>query len=368
MSDELQKISLKESSKRERLKREKPAVYEKVIRYADKVKRGESIALVTLNYDYTCNFACQHCCAENFKIKKDSGHKADTRKHLTPATVKKLCKQGDEMGLANIVISGGEPLTYKDFDKVVEAIDPIKWYIGFDTNGWYLDEKKARHVKSIGVDKVQISLDSLDAKEHDRLRNKPGSYSRVMMAIDASLGAGLQVILLTTMCRDRVRSEEFLRYLEFAKSKGIGTYVTYAKPVGLWEGNYDVLCGDKELKHIEELEKKYYLFTRMTAGYGIDLGCISVKRGVTVTKYGDVMPCPYIYVSLGNIFEENFKDILERGLKIKHFAYGEKHTCLSGNKDYSFIKNYMTKMYGKKGAVPYKEIFTAEDFIDGKMH
>ena len=368
MSEDLQKVRLRESSKRERLKREKPAVYGKVIKYEEKVKRGESIALITLNYEYTCNFNCKHCCAENFKIKKDSECKTDTRKCLTPESVKELCKQGDEMGLANIVISGGEPLTYKKFDKVVEAIDPSKWYIAFDTNGWLLDEKKAKHLKGIGVDKVHISLDSSNPEEHDSFRNKPGSYSRVLRAIDASLDAGLEVILLTTMCKDRVRSEEFIEYLEFAKSKGIGAYVTYAKPVGVWEGNYDVLCGDEELEYIEDLEKKYELFTRMSPGYGIDLGCISVKRGITITKYGDVMPCPYIFTSIGNIFQESLNNILERGLKIKHFAYGAKHTCLSGNKDYSFIENYMTKMYDKKGAVPYNEVFTAEDFIDGKMH
>ncbi len=215
---------------------------------------------------------------------------------------------------------------------------------------------------------MQISLDSLNPEEHDRFRNKHSSHRRVLRAIDASLNAGLEVILLTTMCKDRVRSEEFLEYLEFAKSKGIGVYVTYAKPVGAWEGNYDVLCGDKEIRHIQELEMEYELFTRMSPGYGIDLGCISVKRGVTITKYGDVLPCPYIFVSLGNIFQDSLKDILERGLKIKHFAYGEKHTCLSGNKDYSFIKDYMTKMYGKKGAAPYDQVFTSEDFIDGNMH
>ena len=95
MSKELQKVRLKESSKRERLKREKPAVYEKVIKYVEKVKRGESVALIVLNYEYTCNFACEHCCDENFKIKKSIERKADTRKHLTPESVKELCRQGD---------------------------------------------------------------------------------------------------------------------------------------------------------------------------------------------------------------------------------------------------------------------------------
>ena len=48
-------------------------------------------------------------------------------------------------------------------------------------------------------------------------------------------------------------------------------------------------------------------------------------------------------------------------------AYGKKQTCLSGNKDHNFIKDYMTKMYGKKGTIPYNEVFTADDFVDGKM-
>lgn len=368
MSEELLELNSRENLKREKLRREKPAVYEKVVKYRDKVSRGESIALVVLNYEYTCNFSCKHCCAENFKIKISSESGIDKRKYLMPEDVKELCRQGDEMGLGNIVISGGEPLTYKDFDKVVEAIDPNRWFIGFDTNGWFLDKEKARHVKSIGVDKVQISLDSFYENEHDCFRNKPGSYQRVLRAIDASLEAGLQVILLTTMPRERVRSEEFLKYLEFTKSKGIGAYVTLAKPVGVWEGNFEVLCGDEEIKYIQKLEKQYDLFTRMSAGYGIDLGCIAVKRGITITKYGDAMPCPYIYISLGNIFKENLKDILERGLRIKHFAYGHKHTCLSGNKDYDFIKGYMAKMYGKKCPVSYREVFTAEDFTDGRIH
>jgi len=368
MNPEMQKVRLKEGTKREKLRREKPAVYEKVLKYADKVKRGESIALIVLNYDYTCNFSCRHCCAEFFKMRSQGGVAKTLQQSLTPETVRGICRQGDALGLANIVISGGEPLTYKDFDKVVEAIDPRRWYIAFDTNGWFLDEKKARHVKSIGVDKIQISLDSIDPEAHDRFRNQPGSYEKVMRAIDASLAAGLQVILLTTAWKQRVWSEEFVRFLEFAQSKGIGTYVTYAKPVGVWQGNFGILCGNEELKHIEALEKKYELFTRLTPGYGIDLGCISVKRSVTITKFGDVMPCPYIYVSLGNVFDETLKDILARGLRIKHFAYGEKHTCLAGNKDHDFIKRYLTKTYGRVGAVSYKEVFTADDFIDGVMH
>jgi len=83
---------------------------------------------------------------------------------------------------------------------------------------------------------------------------------------------------------------------------------------------------------------------------------------VSITKYGDIMPCPYIHVSLGNFFEESLKDILERGMRIKYFG---KYvgTCLIAE-DREFISNYLIKkIYGKPLPVPYKEVFGNEDFI-----
>jgi len=83
---------------------------------------------------------------------------------------------------------------------------------------------------------------------------------------------------------------------------------------------------------------------------------------VSITKYGDIMPCPYIHVSLGNFFDEPLKDIIERGLKIKHFG---KHvdTCLIAE-DRDFIHKYVVKTYGRTLPVPYTEIFREEDFIE----
>jgi hypothetical protein len=42
------------------------------------------------------------------------------------------------------------------FDVVAADINPQKFYINCDTNGWLLDEKRATHIKSIGVDRIQI--------------------------------------------------------------------------------------------------------------------------------------------------------------------------------------------------------------------
>lgn len=353
-----------EMAKRSQLQREKPYVHSKIMRYGEKVKRGESIAILQFQYDYTCNFQCEHCSADKFMVKSRKERDRDTRRFFTIDDVKELARQGDEMGLANIVITGGEPMVYPDFDQVIAAIDPQRFYIATDSNGWFLDEERAKHLKSIGVDKVQISLDSFISEEHDRFRNKPGSYAKVMRAIDASQKAGLNVMLQTVIWKDRARSQEFLDYLTFATAKGIGTYVSYAKPVGNWEGKYDVLCGNEEMDYLTSLEGKYNVFTHLTPGYGIDIGCIAVKRMVSITKYGDVMPCPYTFTSLGNFFEKPLKEIIENGLRIKYFSFAQKETCLVGNKDHPFIEDHLVKMYGKRlNPIPFSEVFSDSDMI-----
>jgi len=326
------------------------------MKFDEKVKKGESIAIIQFQYDYRCNFRCQHCDVTKLRGKKEN-------RFFTISNVKELSRQADEMGLAHIVITGGEPLVFPDFDDIVKAINPQKFWIVSDTNGWFLDEKRAKHLKSIGVDKIQLSLDSFSATEHDEFRRKPGSHERAIRAIDASLDAGLNIILATVVTKQRIRSEEFIEFLEFAKKKEIGVFVTYAKPVGEWEGNYNVLVTRDDMDYLRELEKKYNVFTHLTPSYGLNLGCIAVKRMVSITKYGDVMPCPYIHVSLGNFFEEPLKDIIERGMKIKYFGK-YVNTCLIAE-DRKFINDYeVKKIYGKPLPVPYSEVFTSEDFLD----
>jgi len=356
MSTQPGQLKPSEIGKRNKLKKEKPYVYGKIMKFAEKVKKGESIAILQFQYDYTCNFNCQHCDITRLRDNKKK------KRFFTISDVKELSRQADEMGLAQIVITGGEPLIFPDFDEIVKAIDPQKFWIVSDTNGWFLDGKRARHLKSIGVDKIQLSLDSLSATEHDKFRGKPGSHERAIRAIDAALNAGLNLIIQTVVTKQRIRSQEFIDFLKFGKRKGIGIFVTYAKPVGAWEGNFACLVDKNDMDYLRELEKKYNVFTHLTPAYGLNLGCISVKRMVSITKYGDVMPCPYIHVSLGNFFQEPLKEIIQRGLKIKYFG---KHvdTCLIAE-DRKFINDIVVKkIYGKSLPVPYSEVFTSEDFI-----
>ena len=204
-------LSESERNKREGLALRKPRIAEKLSNIASMEERGEISPIIRIEKSYLCNFQCTHCSAEYYMdrhLEKVLGVKED-RKQMTLDDIRDISRQADELGLARFVITGGEPLVMRDFDAVVEAIDPDKHYVITDSNGWFLDEKKAKHIKSIGVEKVQMSLDSFIEEDHDNFRNKKFSYQKVMRAVDATLNADLNLILSTVLVKGRANTKEF---------------------------------------------------------------------------------------------------------------------------------------------------------------
>ncbi len=345
MSEEHLKLTPLETERRNHLKAIKPLVYEKVIRFEEKLDRKESIAIIQLQYNYVCNFKCQHCSISDFKHKKNA-------RILAIEDIRNLSRQADELGLAHIDITGGEPLLFRDMDELVEAIDPRKFYLQSDTNGWLMTDERAQHLKEIGVDKIQLSLDSLSAEEHDAFRRMPGSHAKALLAIDSIKKAGLSMHIATVVTPQRLRSEEFIQFLEFAKGKGVAVSVCWPKPVGEWAGKFDLLITQDDIRFLDGLRSQYHLYEHLTPGYGLNIGCLAVKRMISITQYGDVLPCPWMYFSLGNIFEEPLKDILKRGMQ--YFAK-RVNTCRVSC-DKNFINQYVAKTYGKELPVPIEEI------------
>ena len=344
-----------EAGKRNLLQKEKPYVYEKIMKFDEKVRRGESIAIIQLQYNYACNMVCRHCSIKGLQEQRN-GH----RRKMSPEALRELARQADEMGLARFEINGGEPFVNTDYDEIVKAIDPQKFYINSVTNGWLLDDKRAEHLKAIGVDRIQVSVDSLDAEAHDDFRQKKGAHARALNAVAASRKAGMAVFVSTVVTKERLYSAEFMKFIKYFNEQDIGVFMTFAKPVGAWQGQYDMLVNPEDLAYVKELETKHKIFSHLTPSYGLDLGCTAVKGMVCVTQYGDVMPCQYIFVSLGNIFEEPLKEIVQRGLNIKWF--GEHVGVCPIANDRHFIDKYIAgRVYDRPQPVPCSEVFTDED-------
>lgn len=347
-------LSAQERERREYLKKTKPLVFEKVSRFTEKYKRGESIALIQLQYNYMCNMHCEHCSIESYQ------KNAIGKRSLTPDDVAELARQADELGLARFVISGGEPTTFPDLDELVKAIDPSRFFINSDSNGYLLAEK-AQHMKEIGIDRIQLSIDSLNPEEHDRFRRKPGAWQRAMDGIEECKRVGLPLYIQTVVTKQRLYTNEFEEFVRFFNDKGLGVFISFAKPVGAYAGHYESMINEKDLAYERELEKKYHLFTHLTPGYGLKMGCVGVKGFISVTQYGDVQPCPYFHCSIGNIFDTPLKEILARGKTIKYFGEYHDECFLAENE--AWVKKYIDgPINGKPVPVPYTEIFGDNDW------
>ena len=346
-----------ENARRAKLKREKPLVYEKIVKYDEKEANGECTAIIDFCYDYKCNMHCSHCCNLSFSKKE---------REMTVEDVADIARQADELGLAQFNISGGEPLTFSDLDEVIKAIDPQKFHISMSSNGLLLTKEKAKHLKKIGLDKIRISVDSINPEIYNQTRQVKGEtvYNKAIEALFNAREAGLQATIQSVMSHQNCISEDTEKLAEFAHENGFNLDVLIARAIGEWEGKEEVLITPEDNKFLMELRNKYPEVHRDTfPTYGKKAECGCVSRNLHITKYGDVLPCVFIHISIGNIFEEPLADIIERGNRIKWFK--EKNSlCLSGENK-KFIREYMTKFYGKPLPISYKEAFTEEDFIDG---
>ncbi len=65
-----------------------------------------------------------------------------------------------ELGATTFGLEDGEPFVTKDWDKIIEACRPKYNHVIISTNGYLFDEKKAKRCTELGVDTINLSLDS----------------------------------------------------------------------------------------------------------------------------------------------------------------------------------------------------------------
>jgi MoaA/NifB/PqqE/SkfB family radical SAM enzyme len=346
-------IKQSEIDKREKLRREKPLVVAKMIKLEERFTAKIPTPVVDICYNRICNLRCRHCFTTRFAKKEHS---------LTPADLKNFSDQAHEIGLCQLVLSGGEPLVLKDLREVIAALQPDKFHLTMSTNGFFLTREMAGNLKSWGLDKVKISIDDFDAAAHDANRNRKGAYQKAMDALFNAKDAGLSVVMQSLITHQNCRTEKTVELAKFAQENGFVVDVMIAHAVGEWEAKHEMLIDEQDAAFMRQVHEQYPALHRDTfPTYGINRGCGCVRSNLHLTQYGDILPCGFMHISLGSIFEEKLGDILQRGVSIKHFREYNP-LCLSGE-DGNFIKKYMTKFYGKPLPIHWSEVFSKEDFV-----
>lgn len=345
---EQEALTLIEKNKRKDQSVQRPRVHEKIQNYFKGMLDGQISPILRLKINRSlCNFHCAHCCEEPYMsrdLKKKTGA-IDPRHQMNLDDYKELSRQADEYGIFRFVLTGGEALLDKNLDKLIEALDPQKHLIILDTNGWTFDIEKAKWFAGLGGYKAQISLDSMIEEEHDSFRGKKGSYKRVIRALEASKQAGLELLISTCIIRDRVFTDEFESLCEYCKAEDIPLYVTLAKPVGTAREQDTWVCTKKDVDYLKLLETKYNIFTHMTPSYGQPGKCITVKGINTVNHDGEIVPCPYMDLSIGNVMKEPLSVILERGMMNSWLGPYRDECIIGEHKDFIHFHNKSVSDY-----------------------
>jgi cyclic pyranopterin phosphate synthase len=185
------------------------------------------ITYLRLSVTDRCDLRCTYCMAENmtFLPRKDL---------LSIEELEAICAVFITRGVRKIRLTGGEPLVRKNIMQLIKKLsihlDRGKLdEITLTTNGTQL-VKYAKQLKSYGVERINVSLDSLDPEVFSKLTRRQ-VLPQVLEGIDAALDAGLKV-KINTVALKGVNEFEIPSLMEWAHGRGMDMTLIEVMPMG----------------------------------------------------------------------------------------------------------------------------------------
>lgn len=162
-----------------------------------------------------CNYRCIYCMPEEGVSKQLHSEIMRYEEFLT------VIKAAVESGVEQVRITGGEPLVRNGIVEFVADVAAIKGLkdLTLTTNGVFLG-KFAAALKKAGLNRVNISIDSLDPENFKKI-TRNGNLQDVLHGIDAAIAAGLQPVKLNTVLIPGINDHEIINFVDFAVKKGI---------------------------------------------------------------------------------------------------------------------------------------------------
>jgi cyclic pyranopterin phosphate synthase len=175
---------------------------------------GRKVDYLRVSVTERCNFRCQYCMPEkpfSWVPHEDL---------LSYEELFKFVKLGIDNGIKKIRITGGEPLLRKNLNIFIKMIYDYAPTIdlAMTTNGYLLSEC-AKDLKEAGLQRLNISLDSLDKSTAHHIAQKD-VLSTVLKGIDTALDVGLKVKINCVPMKG-INDTEILDILEYCKEKDI---------------------------------------------------------------------------------------------------------------------------------------------------
>lgn len=291
--------------------------------------------LISWNVTKECDLSCQHCY-------RDAGKKA--KGELTTKEAKDLLKEIKKANFNLVIFSGGEPLLRRDIYELIDYNNRLGLASSLGTNGLRLDFKAAQRLKALKLSSVGISLDSIKPDFHEHLRGMKGCWQKAIEATRNCRKVGLKFQIHTTLTKENY--SDITKFVELStRLDACAHYFFFLVPCGRAKGiKMSALSPDEHeqaLSLIIQARKtaKIYLrpvcapqFVRLldadVRGLHTDKrgylrksvfepnvytlkekGCLAGREYCLIGPCGDVYPCPYLPLRVGNIREKNFSQI-----------------------------------------------------------
>lgn len=235
-----------------------------------------------------CNFRCTYCMpaeiyGEGYKfLPKNEILSFEEIVRLTGILVR--------LGAVKVRLTGGEPLVREQIETLVALLNGVE---GVDdltmTTNAYLLPQKAQALKDAGLQRITISLDSLDDSVFRQMNGNRSSVQKVLDGLAAAERAGLNPIKINAVVQRGVNDHTVVDLARYCKDKGyILRFIEYMDVGNLngWKLDHVVPADeiaamiDKEMP-LELIERNYKSETALRYRYRDGAGEIGLIASVT---------------------------------------------------------------------------------------
>jgi MoaA/NifB/PqqE/SkfB family radical SAM enzyme/SAM-dependent methyltransferase len=283
---------------------------------------------------FKCNLQCSHCFAT--PLFRSNGEE------MSYEVLQKLAEDCLLLDIPVIHFTGGENLLREDLEQVIRVFKVKSNIIYVQSNGVLASPERLRSLRKAGLDFFSVSLESDDEVIQNQFRHYPGYFQKALGALAEAQKVGLQTSVNLTIDKILINSPQLPGLIEMLGKLGHIVYANLPVPVGRYRTRKDLLWLEKERLILRKLTLKYPHFrTEFDSNLG-PYGCPAMKEKIYLCAYGDVIPCPYIHVSFGNVKDESLIKIRERGLEFDLFRNYYDH-CLAAENEL-FIDKLVTNL------------------------
>ena len=169
--------------------------------------RARALRDLRISVTDRCNFRCTYCMPRD--VFGDDYEFLPHAEILSFEEIVRMARVFEGLGTEKIRLTGGEPLLRKGIDRLVamlrEAVPGVD--LTLTTNGSAL-KAQARALKAAGLDRVTVSLDSLDDATFRRMNDADFAVAKVLEGIDAAAAAGLAPIKVNMVVKRGVNDHQ----------------------------------------------------------------------------------------------------------------------------------------------------------------